>query len=110
VPPPAAKPPATATTTAPAAPPPTPPKPAQIFSPEQERTYVKELDERLQRVRNVLARVVGRNLTPQQRDEVNAIRTFQMQAEQARESNLSTAVEFARRADSLATDLLGRLP
>jgi hypothetical protein len=49
-------------------------------------------------------------LTREQIDIRNRIRTFQKQAEQAREQDLVTAVSLARRADLLAKDLLERLP
>jgi hypothetical protein len=41
---------------------------------------------------------------------VGRIQTFQKQAEQARELDLVTAVNLARRADLLAQDLIKRLP
>lgn len=91
-------------------PPPEPPKPAQIFSPEEQRAYSRQFEESMDRVRGNLALLEGRNLTAEQRDVVKQIRTFQIQAEQARGSDLLTAVNLARRADLLAKDLLGRLP
>lgn len=94
-----------------AAPPPAAaPKPVQILSSEQQRIYGRQYDESVQSARGVLAVLAGKNLTAEQRGEVNQINAFLRQAEQARESDLSTAVEFARRADLLAKDLLGRLP
>jgi hypothetical protein len=51
-----------------------------------------------------------KNLTPEQSKTAETIRTFQKQAEQAREQDLLTAVNIARRADLLAKDLLERLP
>jgi hypothetical protein len=88
----------------------TAPKPVQILSTEQQRIYGRQYDESVQSARGVLAVLAGKNLTAAQRGEVNQINAFLRQAEQARESDLSTAVEFARRADLLAKDLLGRLP
>jgi hypothetical protein len=41
---------------------------------------------------------------------LNRIQTFQKQAEQARDADLVTAVNLARRADLLAQDLIKRLP
>jgi hypothetical protein len=52
----------------------------------------------------------GKNLNPAQSEILNRIRTFQKQAEEAREQDLVTAVSLARRADLLARDLLERLP
>ncbi len=97
----------TATVTTPA---PAPPRPAQIFSPEEQRAYSKQFDESMDRVKTALGQLEGKSLTAEQRDVVKQIRTFQIQAEQAREADLLTAVNLARRADLLAKDLLGRLP
>ena len=62
------------------------------------------------RVKKALNNLAGKKLNPEQTEVVNRIRTFQVQAEQAREQDLVTAVSLARRADLLAKDLLGRLP
>jgi hypothetical protein len=97
----------------PAPPPPeTPPLPklGQIFTAAQLREYNQTLDQSLDRVRKALAIAAGKNLNADQNEIVNRIRTFQKQAEQAREQDLVTAVNLARRADLLARDLLGRLP
>jgi len=95
-----------------AVPPEVPPAPrlGQIFTAEQLRDYNRTLEESLDRVRRVLGRVAGRNLNPEQSDIVSRIQTFQKQAEQAREQDLVTAVNLARRADLLAQDLVKRLP
>jgi len=117
-PPPAAPPrrPATAaaprTTPPPAPQPETPPLPklGQIFTAAQLREYNQALDQSLERVRKALTIAAGKNLNANQSQIVNRIRTFQKQAEQAREQDLVTAVNLARRADLLARDLLERLP
>jgi hypothetical protein len=95
-----------------AVPPEVPPTPrlGQIFTAEQLREYNRAMDESLDRVRRVLGRVAGRNLNPELTDIVSRIQTFQKQAEQAREQDLVTAVNLARRADLLAQDLVKRLP
>jgi hypothetical protein len=100
------------TTPPPAPPPETPPLPklGQIFTAAQLREYNQTLDQSLERVRRALAIAAGKNLNPDQSEIVNRIRTFQRQAEQAREQDLVTAVNLARRADLLARDLLERLP
>ena len=54
--------------------------------------------------------MAGKNLTPEQKDIADRARTYLTQAEQAREQDLVTAVNLARRADLLAKDLLERLP
>src|SRR5271169_4762119 len=62
-----------------------PPKLGQIFTPDQLREYNRILDESLERVRKALAILAGKNLNPEQSEIANRIRTFQKQAEQARE-------------------------
>jgi hypothetical protein len=86
------------------------PRLGQIFTAEQSREYNRAVDDSLDRVRKVLGRVAGRNLNPELTDIVSRIQTFQKQAEQAREQDLVTAVNLARRADLLAQDLVKRLP
>jgi hypothetical protein len=97
---------------APAAPATTPaaPRIGQLFTPDQQRDYNKSLDESLDRVKKALAIVSGKSLNPEQNEIANKIRTFQKQAEEAREQDLLTAVTLAKRADVLAQDLLERLP
>ena len=87
-----------------------PPRLGQIFSAEQLREYNRTLDESLERVKRTLAQVAGRSLNGDLSDIVVRIQTFQKQAEQARDQDLVTAVNLARRADILAQDLLKRLP
>ena len=94
------------------APPETPPGPriAQLFTPDQQREYNRSLDESLERVKRALMIVSGKSLTAEQNEIANKIRTFQKQAEEARDQDLLTAVTLAKRADVLAQDLLERLP
>ncbi len=101
---PATQPPATAPDAA------APPKLGQIYTAAQAREYNRSIDESLERVRRALAAVSGKNLTPEQRQIAESIRTFQRQAETAREQDLVTALSLARRADLLARDLMVRLP
>jgi hypothetical protein len=86
------------------------PRLGQIYTADQAREYNRAIDESLDRVRKALAAVSGRNLTPEQNQIADSIRTFQRQAESAREQDLVFAVSLARRADLLAKDLLDRLP
>ena len=86
------------------------PRLGQIFTAEQLREYNRTLDESLERVRRTLAAIAGRSLNAEQTEAANRIRTFLRQAEQAREQDLVTAVNLARRADVLAQDLAARLP
>jgi hypothetical protein len=104
---------ANGSTTVPVKPPaPTTPQPrlGQIFTAEQLREYTRALEESLDRVRRALGVLDRKPLNREQSDIRNRIRTFQKQAEQAREQDLVTAVSLARRADLLAKDLLERLP
>ena len=95
-------------TPAPAVPP--VPRLGQILTADQAREYNRLIDESLDRVRRAMLQLEGKRLTPQQTDAVSRIRSFQKQAEQAREQDLVTAVNLARRADVLAKDLVARLP
>jgi hypothetical protein len=90
----------------------TPPSPrlGQIFTADQLREYNRAFDDSLARVRTILAVAAGRKLTAQQAGIVARIRTFLMQAEQARQQDLVTAMGLARRADLLAQDLSASLP
>ncbi len=88
---------------------PAPPKLGQIFTAEQLRDYNRNMDESLERVRRALAIVAGKNLNTEQLATAERIRTFQKQAEEAREQDLVTAVSLAKRADLLAQDLLNRV-
>jgi len=83
---------------------------SQILTPEESRRNTQELDQYTDSVKKALARVAGRNLTPEQKDTAERVQTFLTQAEQAREQDLVTAVSLAKRADLLAKDLLARLP
>jgi len=89
---------------------PAPPRLAQMFTPEELRENTKALDESLERVNQVLAKVEGKSLSPEQKEIAERIRTFRKQAEQVREQDLLTAVSLARRADLLAKDLIEHLP
>jgi hypothetical protein len=86
------------------------PRLAQMFTQEELRENTRALEDSLNRVNRALAIVEGKNLTAEQKEQAERIRTFRKQAEQAREQDLLTAVSLARRADLLAKDLLERLP
>ena len=86
------------------------PRLAQMFTPEELRQNIRTLEESLERVNRALTIVEGKNLTSEQKEIAERIRTFRKQAEQAREQDLLTAVSLAKRADLLAKDLLERLP
>jgi hypothetical protein len=89
---------------------PTPPKIVQLFSPEQEREKNRELDDSLTSVQRSLDMLAKKNLSADQRERVAQIQDFLMQARQSREQDLVTAVNLAKRADTLARDLLSHLP
>ncbi len=98
----------------PAPPPPeapqTLPRITQILTAQQIRENNQQLDEFLNFVTEALKTAGKKNLTADQRDIVERITAFQKQAVQAREDDLVTAVNYARRADFLAIDLLKHLP
>jgi hypothetical protein len=98
--------------TPPAEPPPVqPPKLGQIFTPEEEREYNHTIDDSLDRVRRALAVLARKNLSGDQAEAVNRITSFQKQAEQSREAHdLANADLWAKRAATLAEDLLTRVP
>ena len=81
-----------------------------MFTAEEHREYTRTLEESLDRVNQALAKIEGKNLTPEQKEIAERIRTLRKQAEQAREQDLLTAVSLAKRADLFAKDLLERLP
>lgn len=87
---------------------PAPPKLGPLFTPEQIREYTRDLEDRLERVRRQLAVLGGKRLNAEQFVILERIRTFQKQAEEARQGDLFTAVNLAKRADELAQDLLAR--
>lgn len=90
-------------------PPPAAPKPVQIYTAEERREFLRDMDDSLAKVRQALARVGNRNLSAELRDVLNRIQTFQRQAEEERDRDPAAAASLARRADLLAQDLLGRL-
>jgi hypothetical protein len=83
---------------------------AQILTPQQIHDYNREIDDALNRVTEALKLAAKKNLGADQRDTVERMTAFQKQAVQAREEDLVTAVNYAKRADVLAKELLARLP
>ena len=83
---------------------------SEILTPEEARRNSQELDQYTDSAKKRLTRVAGKTLTPEQKDIAERVQTYLTQAEQAREQDLVTAVNLARRADLLAKDLLDRLP
>jgi hypothetical protein len=107
---PVARTPAPPKTVPPETPQPAQPKIAQILTPQELRDNTRLYDESMARVDRALVDLAKKNLTAADRGTVEQIRSFQAQAKQAKEQDLMTAIGFARRADVLAKDLLGRLP
>ena len=83
---------------------------SQILTPEELRRNTQDLERYTDSVRSRLAKVAGKNLTAEQKDIEERVQTYLTQAEQARDQDLVTAVNLARRADLLAKDLVDRLP
>jgi len=86
------------------------PRLGQIFTAEEIRTYTNDLNASLVRVNENLGKLARRRLGKEEVLKMEQIKTFQKQAEQARQEDLVTAVYLARRADLLAQDLLDHLP
>jgi len=65
----------------------------------------RTVDQSVGAARASLARLRGRKLTNEQSEAAARIRTFAEQADQARKTDLRSAVQLARRAEVLARDL-----
>ncbi len=87
------------------------PRLGPVYSADETRQYTRSIEDSLSRVRRALDTLSRKNLNPDQQAQVSLIANFQKQAEQARDAqDLLTAVSLAQRADTLAQDLLGRIP
>jgi hypothetical protein len=74
---------------------------------EEERADLnRALDQSLSSTRQSLSEISERNLSPDQAETVNLVRTFVSQAERARSTDLNTAAQLARRAELLARSLV----
>jgi hypothetical protein len=93
--------------------PPVPVAPApqlrEIISGERRRQYEAEFAQGVGRAGAALKEASTRTLTASQRETVSRIRTFLTQANAARDSDISTALQLARRADLLGQELLKTL-
>jgi len=83
---------------------------SQILTPEEFRRNTQDLEKYTESVKGRLAKLAGKSLSAEQKDIAERVQTYLIQAEQAREQDLVTAVNLARRADLLAKDLVDRLP
>ena len=96
---------AATSTSATAAPPTSPTQLGEILTPAQKADLIRNLDQSLAATRVSLSKVQGRSLTPDQAETARLVRSFEEQAESARQTDLSVAVQLARRAELLARDL-----
>ena len=95
----------------PAEPPAQPPRLVQLFTPEQEREYNRNIDESLNRVRHAQEILSRKTLSADQNEAATRIAAFAKQAEEARGiHDLAGAALLAQRAATLADDLLTRVP
>jgi hypothetical protein len=96
----------------PASPPPQapPPRLGEVLDEETRRQYETELTNHLARAEAAVQKASGRQLTSTQRDTVQRIQSFIAQARQAKDRDLSTALQLAQRADLLGQDLSASLP
>jgi hypothetical protein len=95
-----------------AAPEPVPvaPQLGQIYTPAEIRENSRMLDAYLDQLRRAVTTFSSKNLNREDRLTADLVKNWLAQAEQLREKDLVTAVSLAKRADSLAKDLLSRLP
>jgi hypothetical protein len=95
---------------APAPPPPAPlPQLREIISGDQRRQYDTEFVQGVGRAGAVLREASAHTLNAAQRETVSRIRTFLDQAAAVRDTDISTALQLARRADLLGQELLKTL-
>ena len=90
-------------------PPPPPVNPAplgQMLTPDERADLSRALDQSLSAARQNLSEASTQPLSPQQAETVNLVRAFVSQAERARETDLTTAAQLARRAEVLARSLV----
>jgi len=81
----------------------------ELLSPAQRKQAEFDFQAAIQRAQASLARTARRRLTASQRITVDRIRVFLTQAESERNRDITTALQFARRADLLGQDLLQSL-
>ncbi len=92
-------------TPAPVTQPAPPPQLGEIITPAQQSELSRTVDQSVGAARAALTRLRGRPLTGEQSETAARIRTFADQADQARKTDLRSAVQLARRAEVLARDL-----
>ena len=77
----------------------------EILTPVQKAELLRSLDQSLMATRQSLSKVKGRPLTSDQAETARLVQSFEEQAESARQTDLSVAVQLAHRAELLARDL-----
>ncbi len=86
-----------------------PPRLGELLDEDTRREYETELTNHLARADAALQKATGRQLNTAQRETVQRIQSFIAQARQAKDRDLSTALQLARRADLLGQDLSASL-
>jgi hypothetical protein len=72
---------------------------------DQRKAYLASVDADLGAAQKVLREIEGRTLTSDQSETVTRVKAFVQQANEARASDLSGAVQLAKRAAILAGEL-----
>jgi hypothetical protein len=78
-----------------------------MLSPAERTELTQAVNQSLSSARRNLDVLAGRTLTPDQTEQRKTIEIFISQAERARQSDLTTAANLARRAEVLAQSLAG---
>ena len=86
-------------------PPAPPPKLGDILTPDERKQYNASIDQSLSQAQATLNAIGGRQLNKDQQSEVEQIRNFMQQAQDARGSDPAGAKSLAARAKVLAMDL-----
>jgi hypothetical protein len=77
-----------------------------MLTPDERADLSRAVDQSLLSARQNLSEASTQTLSPQQAETVNLVRAFVSQAERARETDLTTAAQLARRAEVLARSLV----
>ncbi len=81
------------------------PQLTHLLSDEQRRRYASEIEQRLANIQRYLEQLANRALNEEGMLMLDRVRAFMRQAQEARASDLVTALSLARRAEVLAADL-----
>lgn len=81
----------------------------QMLSPAERAQLTESVNQRLSSARRNLALISGYAANPEQVERRKLVETFISQAEQARQTDLTTAAQLARRAELLAESLAGAI-